>query len=173
MHLFRTCDPTYKLSYTEHWLRAWQPWAPYMILILTTASGGSNYKSHWPLNNTDPLTCRFFSINTMVLHDLWPAESSMWNRGCEGHLESYIGMVLTAQESMPPTHVLFRRLEEDRTLARVPTVGETRIQSQGWPHPEVWFFTTTLKSNGGDFMCHIGDIFTYNSYTSIQLKFSF
>ena len=58
----------------------------------------------------------------MVLHDLWPAESSMWNRGCEGHLESYIGMVLTAQESMPLTHVLFRRLEEDRTLARIPTV---------------------------------------------------
>ena len=67
----------------------------------------------------------------MVLHDLWPVEFSMWNRGYEGHLESYTGVVLTVQESIPLTHVLFKGLEEDRTLARVHSVGETWIQSQG------------------------------------------
>lgn len=64
----------------------------------------------------------------MVLHDLWLVESSMWNRGYEGHLESYIGMVLTVQESMPLTHVLFRGLEEDRTLARAPQWVKPRFR---------------------------------------------
>ena len=113
-----TCDPTYQLSHTEHLLCAWQHWAPYMFLILTTTSGGSNYKSCWPLNNVGPLTqpiffSKYYGTTQPVVGWILRAEPWIWGPPVKLYLD-----FLTAQGSVLLTCAMFGGLGEDRTLAR-------------------------------------------------------